>query len=469
MKQAETAEEKLKRMTQTPVRRLVCTLAVPTIISMMVTSIYNMADTFFVGRLGTSATGAVGIAFSLMAVIQAIGFTLGMGSGNFISRLLGQRKRKLAERVAATAFFTALGLGVILAAVGLLFLDPLVRMLGATETIAPHARNYVRYILIGMPFMTSVYVLNNLLRFQGSAMYAMLGIASGGILNIALDPLFIFVFDMGTGGAALATIISQFISFLILLFQSTRGGNIRIRLRNFMPKAAIYKTILAGGLPSFYRQGLASVAMICMNLAAGGYGDAVIAAMSIVNRIMQFALFGLLGFGQGFQPVCGFNYGAGRYDRVLEAFWFCMKTAVVLLLSLGTIGFIFAPQLVAIFRADDMAVIQIGTLALRLQCATFALSSWVVMQNMLMQTIGKSTKASILALARQGLFFLPAIWILPLFWGVLGVQMSQPAADICTFILAVPLGISVLRELNQKKLQQSAKQLDYRQSSGLEA
>ncbi len=302
--------------------------------------------------------------------------------------------------------------------------------------------------------MTSVYVLNNLLRFQGSAMYAMLGIASGGILNILLDPLFIFVFHMGTGGAALATIISQFISFLILLFQSTRGGNIRIRVCHIMLKAAIYKTILAGGLPSFYRQGLASVAMICMNLAAGGYGDAVIAAMSIVNRIMQFALFALLGFGQGFQPVCGFNYGAGRYDRVLEAFWFCMKTAVVLLLSLGTLGFIFAPQLVAIFRADDMQVIQIGYLALRLQCTTFALSSWVVIQNMLMQTIGKSTKASILALARQGLFFLPVIWIMPPLLGIFGVQMSQPVADVCTFVLAVPLGTSVLRELNQKKMQQ---------------
>lgn len=446
MRHQETADEKFARMTQTPVRRLICTLAVPTIVSMMITSIYNMADTFFVGQIGTSATGAVGITFSLMAIIQAIGFTLGMGSGNYISRLLGQKQREMASHVAATAFITALAMGLVVTVLGLVFLNPLVRMLGATETILPYARDYMRLILLGAPYMTASFVLNNLLRFQGSAFYAMLGIGLGGILNILLDPFFIFVLDMGTGGAALATIISQLLSFCILLLNAGRGGNIKIRLRDFTPKWEVYREVLRGGLPSFYRQGLASVATICLNFSAGPFGDAAIAAMSVVARVFQFALSVLLGFGQGFQPVCGFNYGAKRYDRVLEAFWFCVKLASVGLAVIGAAGFVFAPQIVSLFR-DDPAVISIGTTALRLQCISFPFSSWVIMGNMLLQTIGRGAKASILALSRQGLFFLPAIFVLPQLWGLFGVQLSQPAADVLSFALSLPLVLSVTREL----------------------
>lgn len=441
------ADEKYQKMTQMPVRKLIINLSIPTIISMMISSIYNMADTFFVGQIGTSATGAVGISFSLMAIIQAIGFTLGMGSGNYISRLLGQRDTEDACKVAATSFFTALGMGAILTVLGLIFLDPLVRILGATPTILPYAKDYVRYILLGAPFMTASFVLNNILRFQGSAFYSMFGIAIGGVLNIALDPLFIFGFGMGTGGAALATIISQFISFCVLLFASGKGGTIKISLKNFTPDWAIYKEIFRTGLPSFYRQGLASIATICLNLSAGPFGDAAIAAMSVVTRVFMFALSMLLGFGQGFQPVCGFNYGAKLYGRVLEAFWFCVKVAAVALIFISIIGFIFAPQIISVFRKDDLEVIAIGTTALRLQCLTFPLSSWIIMNNMLLQTIGKSRKASILALARQGLFFLPSILVLPQLLGLLGIQLSQPIADLCTFLLAVPLGISVIHEL----------------------
>ncbi|NLY50425.1 MAG: MATE family efflux transporter, partial [Firmicutes bacterium] len=301
MQRAMTADEKYKLMTQEPVERLICSLAVPTIVSMLITSIYNLADTFFVSRIGTSASGAVGVSFSLMAIIQALGFTFGMGSGNYISRLLGQKNREHAAKVAATGFFTTFGLGVVLAALGLIFLDQLVYALGATETIAPYAKSYLRYILIGMPYMASAFVLNSILRFQGSAFYAMLGIGTGGLLNIVLDPIFIFSLNMGIGGAALATIISQFISFLILLRQSAAGGNIKIQFRNFTPRWEIYREILRGGLPSFYRQTLASTAMICLNFSAGPFGDAAIAAMSIVARVFQFAVSAVLGFGQGFQ------------------------------------------------------------------------------------------------------------------------------------------------------------------------
>lgn len=449
MKKEITADEKFKQMTETPVKKLICTLAVPTIISMLITSIYNIADTFFVGHIGTSATAAVGISFSLMAIIQAIGFTCGMGSGNYISRLLGSKNREYASKVAATGFVTAIIIGLIISIIGLTFVDELIYFLGATETIYPYAKSYVSIILMGAPYMVTCFVMNNILRFQGSAFYAMLGIGSGGILNIILDPIFIFIFDLGISGAALATIISQLVSFCILFHNCGVGGNIKIKLKNFTPKWAIYKEILKGGLPSFYRQGLASLATIFLNLSAGPYGDAAIAAMSIVTRVFQFLLSTLIGFGQGFQPVCGFNYGAKKYERVLDAFWFCVKTAIVLLLVIDVITFIFAPYIIAIFRKDDLDVIRIGTEALRYQCVSFPLSSWIIMCNMLLQTIGKSFKASILAMARQGLFFIPAILILPRLLGLFGVEISQMVGDILAFLLALPMGLSVIKELNE--------------------
>lgn len=451
MKKGITAEQKFQQMTQVPVDRLVCSLAIPTIISMVITSIYNMADTFFVSQINTSASGAVGIAFSLMAIIQAIGFTFGMGSGNFISRLLGQKNSQYASQVAATGFFTALFLGAALAVLGLAFLDPLVYALGATETIAPYAKEYIRYILIGIPYMTAAFVLNNILRFQGSAFLAMVGIGTGGLLNIALDPIFIFWLGMGTGGAALATIISQFISFGILLYNSGVSGTIKIRFKDFTPKWKIYKEILRGGLPSFYRQSLGSIAMICLNFSAGTFGDAAIAAMSIVTRIFQFAVSAMLGFGQGFQPVCGFNYGAKRYDRVMDAFWFCVKASAGVLVAISAVLFIFSSHIISIFRKEDIEVIAIGTKALQFQCITFPLSAWVIMTNMLSQTIGKGMQASIIAISRQGLFFLPAILILPGMLGIAGVQLSQPVADVLAFSITIPMGISILRELKSRQ------------------
>ncbi|HQD41893.1 MAG TPA: MATE family efflux transporter [Bacillota bacterium] len=451
MKQNITADEKYDKMIHTPIPKLVSTLAVPSIISMIITSVYNMADTFFVSKISTSASGAVGIAFALMAIIQAIGFTIGSGSGNYISRLLGRKDRETASQVAATGFYTALGLSVALALLGLVFLEPLVYALGATETIAPYAKSYVRYILIGMPYMAASLVLNIILRFQGSAYFAMLGIGTGGILNIILDPIFIFKLNMGTGGAALATIISQFVSFCILFHNCGIGGNIKIRLKNLTPKWKIYKEILRGGLPSFYRQALASISMICLNQAAGPFGDAAIAAMSIVTRSFQFAMFIVFGFGQGYQPVCGFNYGAGRYDRVWEAFWFCFKTMAVIMTAAGAAGFLYSTQIISFFRKEDLEVIAIGSKALRFQSMVFPLSAWIVMVNMTLQTIGKGTQASILAICRQGLFFLPAILILPRFWGLTGVQVSQPVSDVFSFLVAVLLGISMLRELKSRQ------------------
>lgn len=448
-------EQKYIYMTTTPVPRLIGELAVPTIISMLVTSFYNMADTFFVGKINTQATAAVGIVFSVMAIIQSLGFFFGHGSGNYISRRLGAKDFEEAAMMAANGFFLAFICGLVVMTGGLIFLKPLAIALGSTPTILPYTEDYLRIILLGAPFMTSSLVLNNQLRFQGSAAYAMVGIVSGAVINIVLDPLLIFGLKMGVTGAAAATVISQFCSFLLLLYQSRKGGNIKIQIRNFKPNFHYIKEICRGGLPSLCRQGLGSIAGILLNHGAGLYGDAAIAGMSIVSRVTMFASSALIGFGQGFQPVCGFNYGAKLYARVREGFWFCVKYATVFLLVVSIVGAVFAPQIVAIFRKGDEDVIAVGTLALRLQCLTFPLMSWIVMSNMMLQSIGKAMKASILAAARQGLFFIPLVLILPRLFGLFGIEVCQTVSDVCSFVLSVPLCMSVLNEMKKQEEQAS--------------
>ncbi len=439
-------EEKFHWLTTAPIPGLVGRLAVPTVISMLITSIYNMADTYFVGSLGTSAQGAVGVVFSLMAIIQAIGFTFGNGSGNYVSRLLGQQKREEAETVAATGLFSGIAVGVALAVGGLVFLDPLVSLLGATDTVLPYAREYARYILIGAPWMVGSFVLNNLLRFEGSATYAMMGITAGGVLNMVLDPIFIFTLNQGTAGAAQATIISQAVSFLILLYNSGRGGTLPIIPRRYAPGNGRLWTIIKGGLPSMYRQGLASVASILLNWAAKPYLDAAQAAMAIVSKVTMFAGSAMIGFGQGFQPVCGFNYGAKLYERVRKGFWFCVKVGALALSALALTGIVAAPWIVGAFQKNDPEVVRLGVFALRLHLSTLPLTSYIVINNMMLQTSGETARASVLAMARQGLFFVPLILLLPYFFGFTGVAAAQPVADICSFILAIPLSTGFLRK-----------------------
>ena len=443
-------EQKFIAMTQPPVGGIICKLAVPCIISMLVTAFYNMADTFFVGMLhSNAATGAVGVVFSMMAIIQAVGFFFGQGSGNYISRMMGQKQYEEASIMAANGFFTAIGAGVLICILGQIFLEPLSYLLGSTETILPYTKDYLRIILFGAPWMTASLVLNNQLRFQGSASYAMVGITTGAVLNIALDPLLIFTFDMGVAGAGLATIISQFVSFLILLIGCSRGSNIHISFRKIKLTRHYIVHMFRGGLPSLARQSIASIATICLNNVARPYGDVVIAAMGVVQRIMQFGASAMIGFGQGFQPFCGFNYGAKLIDRVKKGFWFCVRGSFGFLCLVATLGFIFAPQLVSIFR-DDPDVIACGALALRIQCCSFPFQSFIVMSNMMQQVTGKTAPATFMAMARQGIFFIPAILLLPLAFDVLGIQMAQAISDTCTLLCAIPLQMYILRVISRE-------------------
>jgi len=444
-------EEKYRQMTEPPVGKLICRLAVPCIISMLVTAFYNMADTYFVGMLkSNAATGAVGVVFSMMSIIQAVGFFFGQGSGNYISRELGKKHYKQASVMAATGFYAAIGTGAVICIVGQIFLEPLAYMLGSTETILPYTKDYLRIILYGAPWMAASLVLNNQLRFQGSAMYAMVGITVGAVLNIALDPLLIFTFRMGVAGAGLATIISQFVSFVILLVGCSKGNNIKISASHVRLTFHYIKNIFKGGLPSLARQSIASVATICLNFATQPYLDSAIAAMGIVQRIVMFGASAMIGFGQGFQPFCGFNYGAGLYSRVRKGFWFSVKVSAIFLVGMSTAVAILAPTMIGWFR-DDPAVIQFGTTALRLQCLTFPLQSWIVMSNMMQQVMGRTASATFLAIARQGIFFIPLVWLFSSTLGILGIQITQTVSDFLTLFCAIPIQIHTLRLMTDSR------------------
>ena len=445
-------QDKFTYMTTTPVPKLVTSLAVPTIISMLITAFYNIADTYFVGKINTQATAAVGIAFSVMAIIQALGFFFGHGSGNYISRKLGAQDTRSAEKMASTGFFCALIVGVFISFLGLLFITPLSKILGSTSTILPYTEKYLGIVLLGAPFMAASLVLNNQMRFQGNAVYAMIGITVGAVINIGLDPLLMFTFGLGISGAAIATVTSQVCSFLLLLMMEHKGNNIRIRWENFTPTPDMLKEIVQGGTPSLFRQGLSSVATICLNHSAGMYGDAAIAGMSIVTRICAFINSFVIGFGQGFQPVCGFNYGAKIYERVKSGFWFCVRVGSLFLLVCSVVGFILAPEIIETFRKGDPAVTAIGTNALRWQLISLPLCAWIVLCNMMLQTIRKPIPATILAASRQGMFFIPLIWVLPLFFGLPGVEITPAIADVCSALLAVPLTRKVLLEMNSEGL-----------------
>lgn len=438
-------------LTQEPIHRVILTMAIPTVISMLVTSIYNLADTFFVGQIDTQSTAAVGVVYSFMFFIQAVGFFFGHGSGNFISRELGARRRKSAVKMASTGFFLSFMAGVLLLVAGELFLTPLSMFLGSTPTILPYTQQYMGVVVLGAPFLTSSLTLNNQMRLQGNAAFAMYGIVVGAVLNVVLDPILIFVFDMGVAGAAWATVVGQVVSFAILLMMSRRGENIGIHLRHVSPSREMLKEIFYGGSPSLSRQGLASLATMFLNVAAGNYGDSAIAGMSIVSRITMFVMAVVIGLGQGFQPVCGFSYGAGMYDRVKSAYKFTVQIGTVFLVVCAVAGWVCSEPIVQSFR-DDPTVVAVGVVALRWQLCTLPLNAFVIASNMLAQTCRKPWRANFLAAARQGLFFIPLIVVLPSWFGLLGVEMCQAVSDLLSFVFTIPIMAYTFREFRREQM-----------------
>ena len=451
-------------MVNTPIPRLVIKLGIPTTISMLITSIYNMADSYFVSNIssdeqGVSAGGAVSIVFVLMSIIQAFGFMYGHGSGSKISRLLGARKNDEASHYASTGFFISLSTGLLISILGFIFLEPFLMLCGSTETILPYAKDYARYILIAAPAMTASCVLNNVLRYEGKATLAMIGLTSGGLLNRALDPIFIFGCDMGVRGAGLATAVSQYISFGIL-FSVFMLGKTQSRISPFKVRLRwrIISTIIATGLPSLARQGLNSVSTMLLNIQVGAvaeriatspeFADAAIAAMGYVARTSQFVFCVGLGIGQGFQPVSAYNYGAKKYSRVKGAALFTLGFGAAFIGAIATVCFTFAPKIIAMF-GNNPDVINVGEYALRIYCVSLLFVPVSVVTNMLFQSIGKNLPALLLSVVQNGLAFIPLILILPTRLDLLGIQLAQPFAYVISAIVCLPCLAVFLKNLPQ--------------------
>ena len=435
-------------LTQAPVSRVILTMAVPTIVSMLVTCLYTIVDTYFVGQLNTQSTAAVGIVFSLMCLIQAIGSFFGHGSGSYMSRELGARRIDNATSMAATGFVYAIVTGVAIAALGLMSLRTLSLWLGSTATVLPYTEQYMAIILIGTPFQIVSFTLNSQLRLQGNTRHAMWGIVSGAVLNVLLDPLLIFGCSLGLRGAALATVIGQAVSFLILYIMCNRRGAtcVGIHLTKFSLRWHYVREIIYGGSPSLSRQGLASISVVLLNLAAASYGDAAVAAMSIVSRVTMFIMSVIVGLGQGFQPFCGYCYGARLYARLRQGYWFTVKTGFVFLAIFAAVVYCFAEQTVALFR-DDAIVIAVGSTALRWHLVAYPLNAYIMTSNMMLQTTRRPLRANLLASARRGLVFIPFILLLPHLFGLMGVAMCQAVCDVVTFLLAIPIMRLTFKEL----------------------
>lgn len=447
---SESAQLQFNKMTQTPVKKLIVSLALPTVISMMITMIYNAADTYFVSKIGVAASGATGIVFSLMAILQAFGFMFGHGAGSNISRRLGAKDIQSARQYSSLAFFASLFTSLIILIFGLAFLTPLMRFLGSTPTILPYAKQYALCILLAAPAMTTSCVLNNVLRYEGRAALAMIALTTGGVLNIILDPILIFTFKLGVLGAGIATAFSQYLSMIILLsvflMKKTQS---RISLKYLKAPPLFLWDIVSVGAPSFARQGLNSASTMLLNIQAAPYGDSCIAAMSIVSKVLMFIFSVCIGIGQGFQPVCSFNYGAKKYGRVSQSIKFLWAFASAVLAVLCAVCFVFAKPIITLFRSEQM-IVEIGTFTLRALCLAMVVTPTVMCANMTFQSIGKSGRAFFLACAQNGLFFIPLILILPKFFDLRGIELAQPISFLIAAAVSVPFLISFLNELKTK-------------------
>jgi putative MATE family efflux protein len=430
----------------TPVEKLIPRLAVPTIFSMMITMIYNLVDAYFVGKLGTSASAAIGVVLGVQSIFQAFGFMMGHGAGSQISVRLGEGDRDAADRLFSTAFFHALVISVIVGVLGLIGLEPLMRLMGSTDTILPFSKNYGFYILISGPALVGSCVLNNVMRYEGRAVLAMFGLVTGGVLNMIGDPILMFGLGLGIDGAGLSTAISQYISFGILLymvFSKRTISRLSLRYRSNDPDVTL--SIMRVGFPSLIRQMLNSLATITLNHCAMPYGDAAIAAMAIVGRIVMFIGSAMIGLGQGFQPVSAYNYGARKFKRLRDSFYFTVKAGMAVLGILAIFGFMFPGPVVQLFR-DDPRVVEIGSRALRFQCIAVVMQPFSVTSNMMFQSIGRSKEASFMAMLRSGLYYIPSLLILPLFLGLTGIECAQMVSDILTTLTCIPFVVRFMRE-----------------------
>ncbi len=448
MKREKGPELEYKRMTEESVTKLVVTLSLPTVLNQMISSIYNMADTFFVSSLGESVIGAVSIVFALQSIIQAVGFGLAMGAGSLVSRCLGKKENDAASKYASSAFFSAVFLGLLITALGFIDLEGLLLFFGSTETILPYAKDYAVIILAGAPIMCSSFVLTNILRAEGKAITSMLALTSGGLVNIILDPVFIFALDLGVRGAALATVLSQCVSFLILIsFYLTKRSIVKLSARRLSRRLADYGVIVKTGLPTVFRQGLGSLATTLLNMQVKVYGDAAIAAVGIANKVYMLLRSFVIGIGHGFQPVAGYNYGAGKWGRVKKAFWVATALGTAVSCTAAAVLLIFPREIIMLFNPETERAVEVGARMLIFLGAALPALGYSTFVNQLYQSLGYVKGATVLASCRQGIFFIPLILILPRVIGLDGILLTQPISDILTFLISIPFNVYFLKRV----------------------
>ena len=459
MKGPKQNDQRRLMMMHEPIPKVVFKMAVPTIVAFLITSIYSLADTYFVSGLSTQATAAVSVNSSLDQLIMMTGSLLAVGANSFIARLLGQGDDKKASQVLSTAFFLALGLSLLLTIFGSIFITPMVNLLGATDTCRQYSIEYASYVLLAAPFMATSFVMNQCLRSEGSATFSMIGMGFGGILNCILDPFFIYGLPaiglpaMGVAGASLATAISKFVSFAILIFPYvTRKSMLRLSLKNFRPTWEIIKEIISIGSSSMFRSGLAVVSAILLNDLAGNISDSVLAGIGVSNKVMMFPFCIILGFGTGFQPVAGFNWGAKQYDRVKDSYSFASKVAIVGSVTMAILLAVGADWVIGLFAKDDPSLRELGALCIRLQCIALPIHAWVAIVNMLCSGLGNAGGALLLSTSRQGSCLLPILYPMAWLWGEYGVVSVQAVADVLTLALAIPLIIHMIKKINNAKL-----------------
>ena len=460
-KHAQSQEQRRNMMLNEPISRIIPKMAIPTIVAFLINSIYSLADTYFVSSLGTNATAAVSVNASLDQLIMMCGSMLAVGANSYIARLLGEGNEKKASQVLSTAFFTAMGIGTMLLIFGSMFMVPMVRLLGATPTCEQYSIDYATYVLYAAPFMAANFVMNQCLRSEGSATLSMIGMGFGGVLNVILDPIFIMPWglNMGVAGASLATAISKWVSFAILIFPYlTKRSLLHLSIRNFHPSRDIVSKVVSVGSSSMFRSGLAVVSAIMLNSIAGSISDSVLAAIGVCNKVMMFPFSIILGFGSGFQPVAGFNWGAKRFDRVQESYRFCSKVAIIGSTIMAVLVGVLADTFVVLFAGADAEMRAIGTFCMVSQCIALPVHAWVAVVNMFCAGLGNAKGALALSTARQGSCFIPILYPLAWILGAYGIASVQAIADVLTLALAIPIIRKVKKQITAAQLEWEAKQ-----------
>lgn len=449
-KQSAASRKEARRlmMLNEPLYKVIPKMAVPTIIAFLINSIYSLADTYFVSSLGTNATAAVSVNASLDQLIMMCGSMLAVGANSYIARLMGEGNDKKASQVLSACFFTAFGIGALLMIFGSIFMTSMVRLLGATPTCEEYSIQYASYVLMAAPFMAANFVLNQCLRSEGSATLSMVGMGFGGVLNCVLDPIFIFDLNMGVAGASLATAISKLVSFVILIFPYiTKRSMLRLSAKNIRFTKDTVKEVVSVGSSSMFRNALAVVAGILLNDIAGDISDSALAGIGVCTKVMMFPFGIVLGFGNGFQPVAGFNWGAKRYDRVTASYKFSSWTALIGSAILAAVLILLAEPMIIAFAGEDPDMLRIGKLCLILQALTLPIHAWVAVVNMLCNALGNAVGAFLLATARQGTCFIPIVHLMAWLLGENGVAGVQAMADVLSLALAIPMAILMTKKI----------------------